>query len=961
MTATFDEAAVDPQRTIAELRRQLDACRAELAARNSEFGERIEHQSATIDVLKAMSASPGDPQPVFDLIVRRARDLCNTTNAALFEFDGELVHSRSRAITPAYRTPEADEAYLRLFPMVPTRGSITCRAILDRQTIHVRDMASAPGVSAAVRDLGNKSQIVLPLLRDGAAIGAITMASVEIGGFSDSQVALLQTFAEQAVIAITSAETYRELRQRTGDLQESLEYQTATSDVLKVISQSTFDIQPVFDTIVATATRLCDADAATIRSREGEAFRVAATFAASPEYAAFQRGRLLTASRETLAGRTAIEGQVVHIHDIASDPEYADLKSATLGQFRTALGVPLLREGVVVGVITLRRQRVQPYTDRQIELVRTFADQAVIALENARLLGELQQRTAELAARNSEFGERIEHQSATIDVLKAMSASPGDPQPVFDLIVRRARELCNIPNAGLFEFDGELVHRRSSVGHEAYATPDAREAYERLFPMVPTRGSITCRAILDRQIIHVRDLATAPGVSAAVRNLGHKSQISLPLLRDGAAIGAIAIASVEIGGFTDSQVALLQTFAEQAVIAITSAETYRELRQRTDDLQESLEYQTATSDVLKVISRSTADVQPVLDTVVETAARLCGADAATINIREGEVYRPVSSSTSAAEPEHWAIRRLRTIVPGRDTIPGRVALEGRVVHVADIRAEPDYADAQPETVAAGRRTILGVPLLREGAVLGTIGLARTRVEPFTERQIELVRTFADQAVIAIENARLLGELQARTRDLEELLEYQTATSDVLNVISRSTADVQPVLDTVTETAARLCAADSATVFLREGEAYRRVSSSAAKMEPEYWAIRRQQIIVPSRDSVVARAALEGRVVHVVDILADPDYASPEAAASGRRTILGVPLLREGAVLGTIGLSRKRVEPYTERQIELVRTFADQAVIAIENARLLGELQARTRDLEEFARIPDRDQRGAQRH
>src|SRR6516164_4612550 len=264
MTATLDTAAADPQQTIAELQRQLDECRAKLAARDSEFGERIEHQSATIDVLKAMSASPGDPQPVFDLIVRRARDRCNATSASLFEFDGELVHLRSRLGQEAYATPDAMEAYERLFPMVPTRGSITCRAILDRQTIHVRDMASEPGVSAAVRNVGYKSQISLPLLRDGAAIGAVGLASGELGGFSDSQVALLQTFAEQAVIAITSAETYRELQARTRDLEESLEYQTATSDVLNVISRSTADVQPVLDAIVNTAVRLCGADNASI-------------------------------------------------------------------------------------------------------------------------------------------------------------------------------------------------------------------------------------------------------------------------------------------------------------------------------------------------------------------------------------------------------------------------------------------------------------------------------------------------------------------------------------------------------------------------------------------------------------------------------------------------------------------------------------------------------------------------
>src|SRR6201993_45593 len=302
---------------------------------------------------------------------------------------------------------------------------------------------------------------------------------------------------------------------------------------------------------------------------------------------------------------------------------------------------------------------------------RTLAD-------TERLIADLQRQLdacrADLAARNSEYGERIEHESATIDVLRAMSASPGDPQPVFDLIVGRARDLCNTTTAGLFEFDGELVHLRSSVGQEAYATPDAREAYERLFPMAPTRGSITCRAILDRQIIHVRDLASEPGVSAAVRNLGHKSQISLPLLRDGTAIGAVALSSAEVGGFSDSQVALLQTFAEQAVIAITSAETYRELQQRTGDLQESLEYQTATSDVLNVISRSTADAQPVLDTVVETATRLCGADIATIAIREGEVYRYVASTFSAAEPGYWDALRQRTVVPGHDSMASRVLL-----------------------------------------------------------------------------------------------------------------------------------------------------------------------------------------------------------------------------------------------------------------------------------------------
>ena len=236
MTASLDTAAADPQRTIAELQRQLDACRAELAARNSEFGERIEHQSATIDVLKAMSASPGDPQPVFDLITHRARELCNAYAAGLYGFDGELIHYLS-ASSPGL-TPEVAAAFARQFPILPTRGDSYGRAILDRQIVHIRDVDADPELARPERDLGVKSILGVPLLRDGAVIGAISMNAEEPGGFSESEILLLQTFAEQAVIAITSAETCRELQQRTGDLQESLQYQTATSDVLNVISRS---------------------------------------------------------------------------------------------------------------------------------------------------------------------------------------------------------------------------------------------------------------------------------------------------------------------------------------------------------------------------------------------------------------------------------------------------------------------------------------------------------------------------------------------------------------------------------------------------------------------------------------------------------------------------------------------------------------------------------------------------
>ena len=939
MSAIPDSTLADCEQLVADLRRQLAECRA-------ERDEALQRETATAEVLQVINSSLGDLAPVFEAILEKAHELCDCAQGTLELYDDKYFR--------AVATRNLPDAFAKLLRTgVPGSENPVGRLLLaGERYVHITDLVERnhPALADASAEMARPHTILaVPLRKRDTLLGMIVASRDEVRAFTEKQIGLLENFAAQAVIAIENARLLGELQQRTGDLQESLEYQTATSDVLKVISGSSFDVQPVFETILETAARLCDSDIAIITNREDEAYRVAATFGGTLEWDAFMRGRLLTADRGSVAGRTALEGRVVHVHDLAADPEFTLTELVTIGKNRTSLGVPLLCEGIVVGVIALGRMRVQPFTDRQIELVRTFADQAVIALENARLLGELQQRTDELAARNSEFGERIEHQSATIDVLKAMSASPGDPQPVFDLIVHRARDLCNTTNAALFEFDGELVHSRSRAITPAYRTPEADEAYLRLFPMVPTRGSLTCRAILDRQTIHVRDMASAPGVSAAVRDLGNKSQIVLPLLRDGAAIGAITMASVEIGGFTDSQVALLQTFAEQAVIAITSAETYRELHQRTGDLQELLEYQTATSDVLNVISRSTSDVQPVLDTVVETAARLCGAYSATIAIREGAVYRYVSSSTAATEPERWAITRQRTVVPGPGSIAARVALEGRVVHIEDTRAIPD--DALPETVASGRRTQLGVPLLRNSEPIGIIVLARKRVEPFTERQIELVRTFADQAVIAMENARLLGELQARTRDLEESLEYQTAISDVLNVISRSTSDLQPVLDTLTETAARLCTAELAFMTQADGDRFRFVTATGSTPRTAADAVRLKETVLDQHTFTAGRGSMTGRViasaeaVQIDDLSADPEYALPELVTVGKiRTLLGVPLMRERVVIGTMNVGRQRVEPFTERQIELVRTFSDQAVIAIENARLLDEIRQRQAEL-----------------
>jgi GAF domain-containing protein len=512
--------------------------------------------------------------------------------------------------------------------------------------------------------------------------------------------------------------------------------------------------------------------------------------------------------------------------------------------------------------------------------------------EKMALAEELAARNAELATRNSEYGERIEHQRATIDVLKVMSASPSDPQPVFDLIVERARDLCDAYGATVFEFDGTRIHWRAATG--VSDEPAVRAAYEAQFPMVPTRGWAFGRAILDRRIIRIDDMEAEPGLDPTLRGITAKSNVTTPIMRGDAVIGAIGMGSREKGGFSDSQVELLKTFAEQAAIAITSAETYRALQARTADLQESLEYQTATSDVLAAISRSTGEVEPVLETLVETASRICEAEKAIIfRLREGRYHLSASVGFSTEFKEHHA---QHPTPPGRGTITGRVAVERRVVHIDDAATDREYTARQSQLLGE-THSMLGAPLLRGDEVLGVITVARSRVEPFTERQIELVQTFADQAVIAIENARLLNELRQRTSDLQESLEYQTATSDVLKVISQSTYDLQPVLETVAEIAARLCASEIVTILRRHADGFR--VAAAQGWSPEYREfLENHTFAADDQGTLTGRAVLERRAVQVADITADPAYTLISLSVSAAKRKSVQPATRRRQLIAT---------------------------------------------------------------
>jgi GAF domain-containing protein len=914
MAAEVIATPVKRQRTIAELE-------AELEQRTAERDEALAQQTATAEVLRVINSSPGDLASVFDAILEKAHSLCGTQLGTLFTYDGERFWPAATHHAP----PEEFNKLMR-DGFLPSPGHPLARVIEGEPLVHIDDIRRVvaqcpddPGLRVAAEG-GIRTFLVVPLRKDNVILGAISSLRREVMPFTDRHIALLQNFAAQAVIAMENARLITETR-------EALEQQTATADVLRVINSSPGDLAPVFDAILEKAHSLCDASLGYLLIRREEEFHVAATHGEPRLIEVWQKQGPFRPPEGTALGRVVRGERIVHLADAMAYDGYRDApvfqRAAEASGLRTLLLVPLRKDDALLGAISAGRKEVRPFSDQQIALLENFAAQAVIAMENARLLTETR--------------EALEQQTATAEVLQVINSSPGNLTPVFDAILEKAHSLCGAELGVLFTYDGE---RLWPVALHDVAAHDAPAAFSELMRkgFRPDPDNPLARVIDGEPLVHIvdiRQLATQRPDDLGLRvgvEAGLRTFLAVPLLKDDVLLGAISAVRREVRPFTDKQIALLRNFAAQAVIAMENARLLTETR-------EALEQQTATAEVLQVINSSPGDLAPVFDAMLDRAMHLCEAAFGTL-----WTYDETSFHAAALHrvPKAYAEVQSGVPVPTRPgSVLGKIAAGSAYAQILDAAADESYRSPTARALVelGGARTVAGVALRKDEALLGAITIYRQEVKLFSDKQIALLQNFAAQAVIAMENARLITETR-------EALEQQTATAEVLQVINSSPGDLQPVFETILEKAHSLCDSNHGSLFLREGEHFH-AASIRGVAEPFAERLRRG---FRGSDTPVSRRLLAGeRFVHVAH-LATLDHPMARAAVeAGNRTLLSVPLRKDETLLGMIVATRSEIRPFADKQIALLQNFAAQAVIAMENARLVGELRQRTNEVAELNR------------
>jgi GAF domain-containing protein len=886
----------------------------------NETREALARQTATAEILRVISQSPTDVRPVFDAIVLTAVRLIGCDLGFVLRCDG-TTYSPAAAATPGGPMADLGPANLPIDPSV----NFPSRAIVDKKMLHLPDwsLIDLPEHERHIHKMfGVNAALYLPLLREGECIGLLALAGKHAGIFGESAIALAESFRDQALIAIENVRLFNETR-------EALERQTATAEILKVIASSPGDVQPVFDAIATSANRLIGGFSATVMRFVGDALHLVAFTPTNPTadealQASFPRPLAEFPPFELVRG-----GETVQFPDTESeDVPPLNRELARLRGYRGMVFTPLMSNGAPIGILSVTRAEPGTFAAHHVQLLQTFADQAAIAVENAQLFEQVQAKTRDLT-------ESLQQQTATADVLKVISRSAFDLDSVMNTLARSASELCGADLSALFLREGDLLVLRGHSEIDQILADFLRQTSVEIDDQ-----TYMGRAVLSGTIANVPDFSsdTTSRVRTFQQATGFKAMLIVPLMREGRGVGVFALCRNRVGVFSQRQIELVQTFADQAVIAIENVRLFDEVQAKTRDLSEALTYQTGSGNILRVIASSPIDVGPVLKAIVESACELCDAFDAVVLLKDGEDLRfsahhgPIPMSL-----EKWPINRNWTA--------GRAFLDRKPVHVHDLLSSEgdDFPEGREMSRRMGHRSILSVPLLREGESIGTIVLRRTEVHPFSDKQITLLQTFADQAVIALGNVRMFEQVQARTEDLRESLQFQTATSDVLKVISSSPDSLRPVLDVIVETSRHLCGTETSTIFLLKDERFHIAAASGAM--PEYLEfLRNNPIALDQAGSSTSRAAREKRTVHIPDIGADPEFGQGPMAVGQRRALLSVPLMREGTAIGVITMRQSHLTPFTERQIEVVQTFADQAVIAISNVRLFEEVQQRTQEL-----------------
>ena len=724
-----------------------------------------------------------------------------------------------------------------------------------------------------------------------------------------------------------------DLDTRSRELAEAFDQQAATAEILRVISRSPADLQPVFDTILANALRLCEANWAFVVRHQDGWLSLAARTDCTREFAEYLAAGF-PVDRETTAGRAALERKPVQVLDFMAEPGMRVTPAHRSESVRTVLAVPLLREDRLLGVIALRRREVRAFSEKQIALLQTFADQAVIAIENVRLFNELE-------ARNRALTEALEQQTATSEILRVISESPTDVQPVFDTIAGAAVKLCEAGGSNVFTFDGRLLHLAAIHAVKSEHAEFIRKA----FPRPPDdRGFGVSRAVMTRKVVVIPDVRADPDYADRDFGLwGFRSVLSVPLMRDGVPIGAIGVGRPEPGPFPQNQITLLQTFADQAVIAIENVRLFKELDARNRELSEALEQQTATSEILRVLSRSPTDAQPVFDAIAAAALKLCDANSANVFTFDGALLHLVAIAGTSPEGME-AIRRLWPRPLDRGTAASRAVLSRSVAAIHDTHLDPDFA--LKSLARWGFRSILGIPLMREDKSDG-----RHRCRP------------ARRGPVSGKTDRFAADLcrSGGDRDRERsALQGTRGADDRAHAVGRRTAgtgrgrpgrqfDARPGNRTEHDRRARhqLAGMDGGSIYEYE-EVREEFRLHTAHRLPDELIEALRSRPVPKGEGAVGQLAVTGQPVAIREIKDEGIYQSQVREIllrHGYRSLLAVPLLRENRLLGGLVVNRKSAGEFAPRVIDLLKTFATQSALAIQNARLFREIEDKSRQLE----------------